>query len=103
MTIYGIDISHHQAGINLQAVRNEGFEFVLARVGQGKGGPYGTIRDTEWTRHRDTAKVAGLKLCAYWYIGNGITAAENARFCNEWIGDKSLPIALDCENGSGNI
>src|SRR5687768_8359707 len=103
MTIYGIDISHHQAGIDLQKVKNEGFDFVIARVGQGRGGAYGTTRDREWIRHRNEAKRVGLRLCAYWYIGNGLTALENARLCLEWMGDNRIPVALDCEAGSGNI
>lgn len=103
MTIYGIDISHHQAGIDLQRVKNEGFQFVIARVGQGRGGAYGTTRDREWIRHRDEARRVGLRLCAYWYIGNGLSPLENVRQCLEWMQDNRIPVALDCEHGSGNI
>lgn len=103
MTLFGIDISHHQAGINLQRVKDEGFKFIIARVGQGRGGAYGTTKDREWIRHRNETRRVGLKLCAYWYIGNGISAAENVRLCREWMGDDSISVALDCEAGSGNI
>lgn len=103
MPIYGIDISHHQAGINLQQVKNEGFQYVIARVGQGAGGQYGTTQDREWRRHRDECRRVNLRLCAYWYIGNNISAWENARLCALWMGDNRIPVALDCEAGSGNI
>lgn len=103
MTIFGIDISHHQAGINLQRVKDEGFQFVIARIGQGRGGQYGTIADREWKRHRDEVRRVGLRLCAYWYIGDGISPTENARLCRQWIGYSDIPVALDCETGSGSI
>lgn len=103
MTLWGIDVSKYQSGIDMQKVKNEGYEFVIARVGQGAGGPYGTVRDAEWPRHRDSALNAGLVLCAYWYIGNTISPKENAQLCANWIGDTSIPIALDFERGSGDI
>lgn len=103
MTIFGIDISHHQPDIDLQRVKNEGFQFVIARVGQGAGGQYSTTRDRAWVRHRDETRRVGLRLCAYWYIGNIISPSDNASLCESWIGDKSIPVALDFEAGSGNV
>lgn len=101
--LFGIDISHHQAGINLKAARANGVEFVLARIGQGAGGGYATTRDREWERHRDGARAAGCALVGYWYIGSGISPEENARLAASWIGDRSIPVALDAEKGSGDI
>lgn len=105
MTLWGIDISEWQAGINLQQVKDEGFDFVIARVGQGASanGKYSTWRDREWIIHRDEARRTGLVLCAYWYIGDGITPDDNARICKEWMQDDSVPVILDCEDGSGGI
>lgn len=103
MTLWGIDISQWQAGIDLQRVRDEGFEFVIARVGQGAGGKYGTTRDIEWIRHRDEANRLGLVLCAYWYVGDGISPDENAKLCASWMEDTSIPVILDCEDGSGDV
>lgn len=103
MTLWGVDISQWQAGIDLQRVKNEGFDFVIARVGQGAGGPYATSKDIEWVRHRDEARRVGLILCAYWYLGDNISPDENAGLCQAWMEDITIPVILDCEHGSGNI
>lgn len=103
MTLWGIDISQWQSGIDLQRVRDEGFDFVIARVGQGAGGKYKTTRDIEWIRHRDEVRRVGLILCAYWYVGNDISPDENAGLCASWMEDTSIPVILDCENGSGDV
>lgn len=108
MTIFGVDLSHHQAGIDLGRVRAEGFEFVFARVGQAAGNRlngerYGTVRDREWPRHRDEARRHGLLLAAYWYVGDRLPPDENAQLCAEWLGDATVPVLLDHEDGSGSV
>jgi hypothetical protein len=108
MTVFIRDISHHQAGISIQALKNAGDAGLIARVGQGTGKRrdghvYGTTRDREWVRHRDEAKRVGLPLIAYWYVGNLISADENARLASQWVGDTSLPWMIDFEDGSGDI
>jgi lysozyme len=102
------DISHHQAGISIQALRNEGAAALIARVGQGagrrdNGKTYDTTRDREWVRHRDEAQRVGLDLVAYWYTGNLLTAADNAELAAEWVGDRAIPWMLDHEDASGSI
>lgn len=112
MAIFVPDISHHQVGINVQALKNEGAAALIARVGQGAGrkpdgDTYGNTRDREWPRHRDEARRVGLHLTAYWYVGNLITAEENARLAWEWVGDdadrRTIRWMLDHENASGAI
>lgn len=103
MTLWGIDVSEWQAGIDFQRIKDEGFSFVIARVGQGAGGNYVTHKDSEWLRHRDECRRVGLTLVAYWYIGSKLSPDDNARICQQWMEDDSVPVALDCENGSGDI
>jgi lysozyme len=104
---YVPDISHHQAGINIQQMKNEGAAALIARVGQGAGTSgtthYGTTQDREWARHRDEARRVGLPLVAYWYVGCDISAAENARLARDWVGDTSIPWMIDHENASGSL
>jgi hypothetical protein len=107
MTLFIPDISHHQRGINIQSLKDEGCAALIARVGQGagrnpKGKNYGTTRDTEWVRHRDEAHRVGLPLLPYWYVGDLITPGENARLAKDWSGGMRYWM-IDQEYGSGNI
>lgn len=102
------DISHHQGDISIQGLINSGAAALIARVGQGagrrtNGQTYGTTRDTKWSRNMAEAKRLHLPLVAYWYVGNAISADDNARLCAEWIGDRGLPVMLDHEDASGSI
>lgn len=99
---FAIDCSHHQDVLNMTAVRNAGFDLVIARVGQAKGGKYADTKDRRYQTHKTNAINAGLLFSAYWYIGNGRTPAENASMCADWMEDASVPVMLDWEDGSGN-
>ncbi len=108
MTLFIPDISHHQGDISIQALKNAGCPAVIARVGQGagrrsNGQTYGTTQDRKWTRNLSEARRLGLPIVPYWYIGNLISADENARLAASWVGDTSLPWMLDHEDASGSI
>lgn len=108
MTLFVPDISHHQAGIDIHAMKMQGAAALIARVGQGAGRrtnsqQYGTTRDREWVRHRDESRRVGLPLVAYWYVGNLISADENARLAEAWVGDKTIPWMIDHEDASGTL
>lgn len=107
MTLFIPDISHHQAGIDIQALKTQGAAALIARVGQGagrrtNGQQYGTTQDREWARHRDEARRVGLPLVAYWYVGNLITPDQNAQLAQAWVGDKGIPWMIDHEDASGD-
>ncbi len=108
MTLFIPDISHHQGDISIQALKNAGCPTVIARVGQGagrrsNGQTYGTTQDRKWARNLSEARRVGLPIVPYWYIGNLISADENARLAASWVGDTSLPWMLDHEDASGSI
>lgn len=108
MTLFIPDISHHQAGISISRLKSEGSAALIARVGQAagrrrSGQQYGTTRDREWSRHRDAARSVGLPLVAYWYVGNLVSAADNAAIAKSWVGDTSIPWMIDHEDASGDI
>jgi GH25 family lysozyme M1 (1,4-beta-N-acetylmuramidase) len=108
VTLFVPDISHHQAGIDIHALKSQGAAALIARVGQGagrrtNGQNYSTTRDREWVRHRDEARRVGLPLVAYWYVGNLISADENARLAADWAGDKAIPWMIDHEDASGSL
>lgn len=94
--LFGPDLSHYQAGIDLKRVASEGHSFVLGKVSQGAGS-----RDAQWTKTRDGARAVGLILLGYHYVTTE-NADKQAANCAGWLGDKSIPLALDWEASSGN-
>lgn len=108
MTLFIPDISHHQAGIDIHALKMQEAAALIARVGQAAGRRsnglnYGTVRDREWARHRDEARRVGLPLVAYWYTGNLLSAPDNAAMAAGWVGDPTVPWMIDHEDASGTI
>lgn len=104
MTIFGIDVGSYQAGIDMTEVAREGFQFVLAKVGQGAGAgksTWGQSLNPAWPAQRDGARAAGLLLAGYWYIGNTESSASQAARCKAALGDTTIPLALDWEDASG--
>ena len=59
----GIDISAHQGNIDLAALKNNGVEFAIIRVGYGVSGTL----DTKFKRNADLCKSIGLPFGFYWY------------------------------------
>lgn len=107
MTLWGIDVSPYQAGIRMDQVRAEGFDFVIAKIGQGAGTPTrGEPRDAsvsaEWIPQRDQAQAAGLLRCGYWLLGGDEPAPSQAARCKDAIGDPTIPMALSWTDGSGD-
>lgn len=108
MTLFGFDISHHQPHFDISRAKSEGFDFGIARIGQGagrrlNGGNYGNTRDRAWLKHRYGLEKCFDIWCGYWYIGDLITPKENALLCKMWMGDPTVPVILDHEDGSGSI
>ncbi|MGW0176073.1 glycoside hydrolase family 25 protein [Rhodococcus sp. NPDC003322] len=98
MTLYGIDISNYQAGLDLAAVRAEGFEFVWAKVSEGIH-----YRDPTWPGFRDAARANGLLLAGYHYVRADSSADAQARTFVEHLGDATIPAMLDFEADSGDM
>jgi hypothetical protein len=92
---FGIDVSRYQSGINLAQVAREGFQFVIAKISQGSG-----YRSPDWSAQRDGTRAAGMLLAGYHYVTTDDPAGQAAN-CASWIGDTSIPVALDWERDSG--
>lgn len=102
----GIDVSHYQndkGAIDWKKVKNFGIDFVMIKIG-GSDGPKGTYYlDAFFDENYKKAKVAGLSVGAYWYVGsNFITSAEatkQANFVLTKLKDKyfDYPIVVDVE------
>ncbi len=96
MVLYGPDVSHFQSGINLAKAAAEGASFVIGKISQGS-----TYTDSQWPKTRDQGKAAGLLVCGYHYVDTS-NADSQAATCARWIGDESIPVALDWEANGGN-
>lgn len=97
MTLFGVDLSNYQAGIDLAQIRREGFDFALCKVSQGTG-----YVSPDWARQRDAAREAGLLLAGYHYI-DGEDARGQAAHCRAALGEDDIPVALDLEKGGGDL
>lgn len=100
MTIFGIDISEHQDGMNVKnAVENYGLDFVIIRTNDGTHG------DLAYRSHVDDAKRTNAILAAYTYLRNpleGTTIEQQVKTSLDVMGDRyRLPIWLDCETKKG--
>ncbi len=98
----GIDVSVFQGDIDWNAVKNDGIDFVMLRVGYRGYGTKGIIgEDANFKKNYEGAKEAGLKVGAYFFSQalNEKEAAEEANFVLDTVKDYPLdyPIAFDWE------
>lgn len=70
----GIDISHWQGAIDFTAVKRSGIQFVIIKAGGSDNGFY---TDRQFENYYRLAKLAGLKVGAYYYAGKNFTSAED--------------------------
>ena len=65
---FGIDVSSHQGDIDWDAVRSDGVEFAILRVGVRGYGEEGNIKlDEKFFQNYDGARKAGLDIGVYFY------------------------------------
>lgn len=95
----GVDVSHHQPDIDVGRLP---VEYVIARTAQAAGGKYGTTIDRAYAKHKANAKRAGKLFCSYLYVGMGLTAAANVALHVSVEPDRSVPVMVDWEDGSGS-
>ena len=99
---FGIDVSSHNGDIRWDAVRSDGVEFAILRIGYRGYAPEGNIRvDDKFVQNYDGAHNAGIDLGVYFY-SQAITveeAVEEAKFVLEQLGDRTLeyPVVFDWE------
>lgn len=96
MTVFIADIASYQQGLNLAALRPD---CVGVEIKCTQGAGYVDPDYAEWLAE---AKSAALVTVAYHYVNGDAPAAQAANLADH-IGDKSLPVMLDIELGSGNL
>lgn len=94
----GIDLSHHNGDVDMQKVKEAGYDFVIIRAGFGK---YVYQKDAKFERNYLNAKRVGLHIGAYWYsyATTAQEALDEAKTCELVLGNKifDLPIFIDIE------
>ncbi len=113
MVLYYPDISHYQGKdsgkgyIPLDQVYAAGYAALCVKIGQGASSSkgYAASLDPDWPTFRDQGrKLWPRSFAGYWYVGDaaGETPAAQASRCAGYIGDASIPIMLDWEDGGDN-
>lgn len=96
---FGIDVSAWQTNVDYDAVKNEGCEFVLMRMGYYYSGE--PEMDDYYKQNMANASAAGLDIGVYFYTADNTEegAREHARWVIDQLDGRELdyPIAFDWE------
>ena len=103
----GVDLSDYQDNVDFEAVKAQGFDFVMLRIGgryySEEGGLY---MDENFFDYLDKAKAAGLRVGGYFFsqAKNAEEAKEEADYVIKELGSRKLdyPIAFDWETIEGD-
>ena len=99
----GLDISEHQNGINLQKIKDAGFDYVILRAGV-KLNAGSNRKDYNFEDFYAQARKVGLDIGTYYYsqAKNVNEAKEEAKCFLEYIKGKTFeyPVYLDFESGT---
>ena len=97
----GIDVSYHNKGINWPAIKAQGIDFVILRVGYRGYGTGLLWEDQRFSQYLNSARAAGLKVGVYFYSSaiNPREAAQEAAFVIGLLGGTKLdyPVYFDTE------
>lgn len=92
----GIDVSKYQGDIDFEKVKNDGYSFVIIRVGTSQGG-----KDTNFEKNYKNARKAGLDIGCYYYTYayTASAAKQEAKDVLKYIKGKSFnyPVFFDFE------
>jgi len=90
MTLWGIDVHpRFQAGLNIERVRAEGFDFLSCKVSQGTT----VYPSQDWLRR---GKACGLLTCAYHYLDPGNEESQAQVFTAQ-LAQARVPGVIDAE------
>ncbi len=103
----GIDLSEYQGEVDFDALKSQGFEYVILRIGGRYYGEEGKMyQDARFFDYYKAATKAGLKVGGYFFsqAKNEIEAIEEANYVLSILGNTKLdyPIAFDWEHIEGD-
>lgn len=99
MTLFGIDISHHQNGHpDLARARDEdGIQFVFIKATEGAD-----FVDVDYRVNLSRTRSAGLLPAAYHYVRSDASAAAQVANVQRTV-TTDVPVILDVESNSGGV
>ncbi len=102
--VTGIDVSEHQKEIDWQAVKDDGIQFAIIRIGYRGSTVGGLFTDARFLENLSGAHAAGLEVGVYFYSQANCEAeaVEEARYVLNLLDGKKLecPIFYDWEEGT---
>lgn len=93
MTVFGLDVSHYQSGLNLATMKEQGYAFCMAKVTEG-----GSYVDPSYVTFRDAARKEEVLFAAYHFLRSDVDPGVQAVHCVSNLGDKTIPIMMDIES-----
>ena len=107
MQKFGVDLSHHNEGLNFDVLKNEGVEFAILRAGYtGYGDGVSKAKDNQFENFYNQCKARGIGVGAYWFTCAN-TYAKGVSEAN-WMYENCLkgkqfdyPIFIDVEDDTG--
>lgn len=106
VVMYGVDVSHWNGELDFKSLKNNGFDFVMLKLGGEEGTPGVFKVDSRFIKNYQKAKEAGMHVGAYFYMsdrGDVITRTARSIVCtiDDYIHKYDLkfdmPIAIDVE------
>jgi hypothetical protein len=98
VTIFGVDVSHHQGtSLNFQGLRAAGVEFAFLKATEGAG-----FVDPRFHTNLRRAREAGMLVAAYHYVREGATVTTQRDHVRRVV-PLDVPVVLDVEAGSGSV
>jgi len=98
VTIFGLDISHHQGTApDLAQARREGIEFVFIKSTEGA-----SFVDDRFAANLAEARAAGMLVAAYHYVRAADSIASQVANVKRVV-PRDVPVIPDVEDGSGDI
>jgi GH25 family lysozyme M1 (1,4-beta-N-acetylmuramidase) len=106
-TLRGIDVSYAQGDIDWEAVRSDGVEFAIIRIGRRGYSEGGLKEDDYFRKNIDGAKTVGIKVGVY-FFSQAITAdeaAEEAEIVLDILNGEKLdfPVAFEWERINDDV
>lgn len=98
MTLYGLDVANYQRGLNLGTAVDQGYTFAMAKVTEGA-----SFKDTTYEQFRSEAEESGLMFAAYHFLRSDQGIDQQAQWCMNNIGDKSIPVMVDVETEGNSV
>ena len=93
MTVFVVDVSHYQAGLSMQSLKDQGFAAVILKVTEGL-----TYRDSSFAGWLAECRKIGLPVAAYHFL-HPSSLVEQARITATLV-PADVPVWVDAEAGS---